>query len=160
LYAHWLTINFRESYDMYACSGILFNHESPLRGTEFVTRKITTGFAAITAGQEECIELGNLDARRDWGFAGDYVEAMALMLQQERAEDYVIAPAMMHSIRSFAEKAAAVIGVNLTWEGAAAEEIGRDSHTGKVWVRVNPAFYRPAEVDQLLGDATKAHTML
>jgi GDPmannose 4,6-dehydratase len=160
LFSHWATVNYRESYGMFACSGILFNHESPLRGSEFVTRKITRAFAAIEAGRQEHVELGNLDAKRDWGFAGDYVEGMYLMLQAETADDYVLATGQTHSIRHFAERAAAAFGWEMVWEGSGVEEVGKDRATGKVRLRVNPQFYRPAEVDILIGNPAKAETRL
>jgi GDPmannose 4,6-dehydratase len=144
LYGHWITVNFRESYDLYACSGILFNHESPRRGLEFVTRKITNAVARIHLGLQDKLLLGNLDARRDWGFAGDYVQAMWLMLQQERAEDYVIATGSAHSVREFVDVAFAAVGIE-DWSP---------------YVEVSPNLFRPAEVDFLLGDATKARTQL
>ncbi len=160
LYGHWITINYRESYDLYACSGILFNHESPLRGPEFVTRKITMGVAAVKAGAQDCIELGNLDARRDWGFAGDYVQGMWRMLQQDKADDFVLASGVTTTIRRFAEMAAAAVDVELAWQGEGVKEVGTDRKTGKVWVRVNPQYYRPAEVDLLIGDPAKAKAKL
>jgi len=160
LYAHWITVNYRESYGIHASSGILFNHESPLRGQEFVTRKITASLARIKYGQQEVLELGNLDAKRDWGFAGDYVEGMWLMLQQDSPDDYVLATGETHSVREFVELAAEVVGFNLVWEGAGQEERGIDLRTGKVIVRVNPEFYRPAEVDLLLGNSEKARSRL
>ena len=144
LYGHWITINFRESYNMYACSGILFNHESPRRGVEFVTRKISLAVARIALGLQDSLTLGNLDAQRDWGFAGDYVEAMWLMLQQEQPEDYVIATGETHSVREFVQAAFAVVGIS-DWER---------------YVRTDPQFLRPAEVDQLIGDAAKARRQL
>jgi GDPmannose 4,6-dehydratase len=160
LYAHWITVNYRESYGIHASSGILFNHESPLRGQEFVTRKITASLARIKYGQQEVLELGNLDAKRDWGFAGDYVEGMWLMLQQDSPDDYVLATGETHSVREFVELAAEVVGFNLVWEGAGQEERGIDLRTGKVIVRINPEFYRPAEVDLLLGNPEKARSRL
>ena len=160
LYAHWLTVNYRESYGMHASSGILFNHESPLRGLEFVTRKITDGLARLRHGQEEAIELGNLDAKRDWGFAGDYVRGMWLMLQQGEADDYILATGETHSVRDFAEQAADAIGFKLAWEGEAEDTRGIDRTTGHVMIRVNPELYRPAEVDMLLGDPSKARDKL
>jgi GDPmannose 4,6-dehydratase len=160
LYAHWITVNYRESYGIHASSGILFNHESPLRGQEFVTRKITASLARIKYGQQEVLELGNLDAKRDWGFAGDYVEGMWLMLQQDSPDDYVLATGETHSVREFVELAAEVVGFDLVWEGAGQEERGIDLRTGKVIVRVNPEFYRPAEVDLLLGNPEKARSRL
>ena len=160
LYGHWITVNYREAYDLYACSGILFNHESPLRGPEFVTRKITMGFAAINAGKQEYIGLGNLDAKRDWGFAGDYIKGMWLMLQQEKAEDYVLATGVTTTIRHFAEMTAKALGIDLAWQGKGLDETGIDRKTGKVWVKINPQYYRPAEVDLLVGDAQKAKDVL
>jgi GDPmannose 4,6-dehydratase len=160
LYGHWITVNYRESFGLHASSGILFNHESPLRGTEFVTRKITLALARIRYGLQEVLELGNLDSKRDWGFAGDYVRAMWLMLQQEQPEDYVIATGQTWTVRSFVEKAAVHAGFDLTWEGENNLTRGIDRKSGKVIVRVNPAFYRPAEVDILIGDPGKAHRQL
>ncbi|MGC8592588.1 GDP-mannose 4,6-dehydratase [Acidithiobacillus sp.] len=160
LYGHWITVNYRESFGLHASSGILFNHESPLRGTEFVTRKITLALARIRHGLQELLELGNLDSKRDWGFAGDYVRAMWLMLQQEQPDDYVIATGQTWTVRSFVEKAAVHAGFDLTWEGENELTRGIDRKSGKVIVRVNPAFYRPAEVDILIGDPGKAHRQL
>ena len=160
LYGHWITVNYRESFGLHASSGILFNHESPLRGTEFVTRKITLALARIRHGLQEVLELGNLDSKRDWGFAGDYVRAMWLMLQQEQPEDYVIATGQTWTVRSFVEKAAVHAGFDLTWEGENGLTQGIDRKSGKVIVRVNPAFYRPAEVDILIGDPGKAQRQL
>jgi GDPmannose 4,6-dehydratase len=160
LYGHWITVNYRESYDLFACSGILFNHESPLRGLEFVTRKITTGFADVRLGHREHLELGNLDAKRDWGFAGDYVDGMWRMLQADSADDYVLATGVTSSIRRFAELTANALGFELEWHGSGETEVGIERKTGKAWVRVNPDFYRPAEVDLLLGDSSKARTVL
>jgi GDPmannose 4,6-dehydratase len=160
LYGHWITVNYRESYGLFACSGILFNHESPLRGVEFVTRKITTGLIDVSLGSRDHLELGNLDAQRDWGFAGDYVEGMWRMLQQEAPDDYVLATGVTTSIRRFAELAAAALDCDLVWQGEAEGEVGIDRKTGKVWVRVNPQFKRPAEVDLLIGDAGKARKVL
>lgn len=160
LFAHWATINYRESFGLHASSGILFNHESPLRGKEFVTRKITLAFARIAAGEQAVLELGNLDAKRDWGFAGDYVEGMWRMLQQETPDDYVLATGETHTIRSFIEHAARHFDWQLEWSGAGADEIGRDRATGKELVRINPKFYRPAEVDLLIGSPAKAETKL
>src|SRR5262245_24142511 len=160
LAAHWSTVNYREAYGLFACSGILFNHESPLRGIEFVTRKITSGLARIREGQQEAIELGNLDAKRDWGFAADYVEGMWRIMQQPEPDDYVLATGATVSVRSFCDLAAAVIGFDLTWEGEGVNTAGIDRHSGKTIIRVNPKFYRPAEVDLLIGDATKARAKL
>jgi len=160
VYAYWITINYRESYQMFACNGILFNHESPIRGETFVTRKITRGVARIKFGLQEKLYLGNLDARRDWGYAADYVEAMWLMLQQPQPDDYVIATGESHSVRECVEKAFKLVDMNIHWEGSGIDEIGRDSHTGKVLVEVDPRYFRPAEVDFLLGDPSKAHKKL
>ena len=160
LYAHWMTVNYRESYGIYGCSGILFNHESPLRGREFVTRKITDAVARIELGKLDCLQLGNLDARRDWGFAGDYVEGMWRMLQQETADDYVLATEETYSVRAFVERAFAVVGRTVTWEGKGAEEKGVDAGTGQVLVEIDPDYFRPTEVDHLCGDASKAHRVL
>ncbi len=156
LYAHWMTINYRESYGMKACCGILFNHESPLRGEEFVTRKITKAFVRVKRGLQEFVELGNLNAKRDWGFAGDYVEAMWRMLQQENHwTDYVVATGETWSIRQFVEQAARCLGYNIGWETRDGTEVGVDRVSGKVLVRTNPRFLRPAEVDLLIGDPAK-----
>lgn len=160
LYAHWMTVNHRESYGMYTCSGILFNHESPLRGLEFVTRKITAGFAQLRHGQLDVLELGNLDAQRDWGFAGDYVQGMWLMLQQQQAEDFMLGTGETQSVRNFVTTAAAVAGYDLVWEGEAENTRGIDRKSGKVLVQVNPKFYRPAEVDLLISDPVKAREKL
>jgi len=159
-YAFYITQNYRESYGMYACNGILFNHESPRRGETFVTRKITRAAARIKLGIQECLYLGNLDAKRDWGFAGDYVEAMWLMLQQERAEDYVIATGETYMVRTFAEKVFERLGMPLEWQGSGEAETGNDRDTGRVVIRIDPKYFRPAEVDLLLGDATKAKRQL
>ncbi len=156
LYAHWLTINYRESYDIFGCSGILFNHESPLRGREFVTRKITDAVAKIHLGKLEHLELGNMDAKRDWGFAKDYVEGMRLMLQHDVADTYVLATNRTETVRDFVEMSFRQTGVDVEWSGSAEDEVGRDSKTGKTVVRINPAFYRPAEVELLIGDPAKA----
>ena len=150
-----LTRNYRESYDLFACSGILFNHESPRRGFEFVTRKITNGLAKIKLGLEDSLSLGNLDAKRDWGFAGDYVEAMWMMLQQEKPKDYVIATGETHTVRNFVENAAKELDINLTWKGEGINEKGYNKNGEKI-IQINPEFYRPAEVQLLLGDASKA----
>ncbi len=156
LYGHWITKNYRESYNMYACSGILFNHESERRGKEFVTRKITDAVARIKLGVQDYLELGNLDAKRDWGHSKDYVKAMWMMLQQEEANDYVIATNETRTVREFVEKAFMVVGMNIIWEGSGVEEVGRDKSTSKIVVRVNPQFFRPAEVELLLGNPKKA----
>jgi GDPmannose 4,6-dehydratase len=159
LYAHWITVNYREAYGIYACNGILFNHESPLRGETFVTRKITRGLSQIKAGIEECLYLGNLDARRDWGHARDYVEMQWLMLQQPAPADYVIATGEQHSVREFVEAAAREIGIALTWKGSGTEETGWDQ-TGRCIVKVDPRYFRPTEVQSLLGDASRAREQL
>lgn len=160
LYAHWITKIYRESYGMFACSGILFNHESPYRGELFVTRKITLGIAAILRGEQQYIAIGNLDSLRDWGYAKEYVEAMWLMLQQDVADDYVIATGEMHTVREFMEEAFALVGIHIIWKGRGIDEIGIDKATGKVLVKVDPAYFRPLEVDLLIGDASKAATTL
>lgn len=160
LYAYWITVNYREAYGLHASNGILFNHESPRRGATFVTRKISRAVAAIQAGRQDCLYMGNIDARRDWGFAGDFVEAMWLMLQQDKPEDFVIATGEMHSVREFIELAFAHAGVTITWRGKGVEETGQDQATGRTLVRIDPQYYRPAEVEQLLGDPTKARTRL
>ena len=160
LYAHWITVNYREAYDMFACSGILFNHESPIRGETFVTRKITRALARIHEGLESCLYLGNLDSLRDWGHARDYVRAQWLILQQPQPEDFVIATGEQHSVRDFLARAAAELGIKVEWRGGGLEEQGVDSGTGRVLVRIDPRYFRPTEVDALLGDATKARTKL
>lgn len=160
LYAHWMTINYRESYGLFASSGILFNHESPLRGIEFVTRKITDAMARLRIGSLDCLELGNLDARRDWGFADEYVEGMWRMLQTATADTYVLATGRTETVRDFVRLAATAAGFTLDFEGSGDSEIARDRQSGRVLVRVNPRFYRPAEVELLIGDATKARTEL
>lgn len=159
-YGHYVTINYRESFGLHASSGILFNHESPLRGPEFVTRKITLGLARIAAGEDYVIELGNLNAKRDWGFAGDYVEGMWLMLQQDKGDDYVLATGVTTSIRDFITLASGTLGIDLDWDGADEKETAINRKTGKQVIVVNPKFYRPAEVDSLIGDATKAREKL
>ncbi len=160
LYSYWIAINYRESYGMYACNGILFNHESPRRGETFVTRKITRAAARIKLGLQDRLYLGNLDASRDWGFAGDYVEAMWLMLQKDKPEDYVIATGVTHTVREFAELAFKEVGVELGWKGRGVHEKGYDSKSGKIIIEVDPRYFRPAEVDILLGDPTKAKSNL
>jgi len=160
LYGHWITKNYRESFGMFACSGILFNHEGERRGKEFVTRKITDAVARIKSGLQDHVELGNMDSKRDWGHAKDYVKAMWLMLQQTEADDYVIATGETRSIRDFVEAAFACIDVNVKWQGKGEDEVGIDEKSGKTVVRVNPMFYRPAEVDLLLGSPTKAEKVL
>lgn len=159
LYAYWITVNYREAYGMYACNGILFNHESPVRGETFVTRKITRALARIKLRLQDCLYLGNLEARRDWGHARDYVQMQWLMLQQDEAEDFVIATGEQHSIREFVEAAAGELAISLSWRGAGADEKGYDEF-GKCIVRVDPHYLRPAEVDSLIGHAAKAHTKL
>ena len=162
LYAYWITINYREAYKIYACNGILFNHESPRRGETFVTRKITQGLTRIDVGLSNCIYMGNLDAKRDWGHARDYVEMQWLMLQQEKPEDYVIATGRMESVRKFIELCAKKLGwgtnnnKSIIWEGEGIKEVGKRSDTEEIVIRVDPKYYRPAEVEQLLGDSTKA----
>jgi GDPmannose 4,6-dehydratase len=160
LYAHWLTVNYREAYDIFACSGILFNHESPRRGKTFVTRKITISVAKIHYGLQEKIVLGNLDAKRDWGYAPDYVKAMWLMLQADQPDDFVIATGEAHTVREFCEKAFAEIGVTLAWKGKGLKEKGVNAKTGKVVVEISPDYFRPSEVDYLLGDASRAKKQL
>lgn len=160
LYGHWIVKNYRESYGMFACSGILFNHESERRGAEFVTRKITIAVAKILAGKQEFVELGNLDASRDWGHSEDYVRAMWLMLQREKADDYVVATGKTHSVREFVKLAFEAAGMELDFHGEGVGECATLRGTGRVLVKVNPHFFRPAEVDMLIGDATKAKTVL
>jgi GDPmannose 4,6-dehydratase len=160
LYAHWLTINYRESYGMHTCSGILFNHESPLRGLEFVTRKITSTLAKIKYGQADILELGNIDAKRDWGFAEDYVKGMHLMLNHHTADDFILSTGQTHSVREFINTAAAIAGFDLEWSGENINEKAVDRQTGKTIIQINEAFYRPAEVDLLLGDSKKARNIL
>ncbi|WP_017454313.1 GDP-mannose 4,6-dehydratase [Herbaspirillum rubrisubalbicans] len=159
LYAYWITVNYRESYGMYACNGILFNHESPVRGETFVTRKITRALSRIKLGLQECLYLGNLDAKRDWGHAKDYVEMQWMMLQQETPEDFVIATGVQYSVREFVDAAAREIDLAITWKGEGVNEKGFDSN-GKCIVAVDPRYFRPAEVETLLGDATKAREKL
>ena len=160
LYAHWMTVNYRESYDIFGSSGILFNHESPLRGREFVTRKITDAVARIALGTQDVLELGNMDAQRDWGFAQEYVEGMWRMLQADAPDTFVLATGRTVPVREFVRMAFAAVGVALDFQGTGEAEVGIDTATGQVRVRVNPAFYRPAEVDLLVGDPTKARTVL
>ena len=160
LYAHWMVINYRQAYDLHASSGILFSHESPLRGMDFVTRKITATLAQIACGSQEMLQLGNVDNARDWGFAGDYVEAMWRMVQQEVADDFVIATGQTHSVRDFVNRAATVMGFDLAWEGHGVDAKGFDSKTGRQIVGVSPHFYRPSEPDPMIGDASKAHRIL
>jgi GDPmannose 4,6-dehydratase len=160
LYAHWITVNYREAYGLYACSGILFNHESPIRGETFVTRKITRSLARIHEGLESCLYLGNLDARRDWGHARDFVQAQWLILQQPEPDDYVIATGEQHSVREFVTQAALRLGITIRWTGQGAAEQGIDTGTGEVVVRIDPRYFRPTEVDTLQGDAGKARSTL
>jgi GDPmannose 4,6-dehydratase len=156
LYAYWVTVNYRESYGLFACNGILFNHESPRRGETFVTKKITKAVARVYQGKQEILYLGNLDAKRDWGYAKDYVECMWLMLQQDRAEDFVIASGETYTVRQFASWAFESVGIDLNWEGSGINEKGVDSRTGQVRVCIDPRYFRPAEVELLWGDASKA----
>jgi GDPmannose 4,6-dehydratase len=160
LYAHWITVNYREAYGLYACNGILFNHEGPTRGETFVTRKITRALARIKLGLQDCLWLGNLEARRDWGHARDYVEAQWLMLQQPEPEDYVIATGVQHSVRDFVDAVGRRLGLAIEWRGSGAAETGVEAANGRVIVRVDPRYYRPAEVDSLLGDGSKARSRL
>ncbi|HBF34341.1 TPA: GDP-mannose 4,6-dehydratase, partial [Candidatus Sumerlaeota bacterium] len=166
IYAYWITVNYREAYDMFACNGILFNHESPLRGETFVTRKITRAVARIKMGLQEKLYLGNLDSLRDWGHARDYVEAQWLILQQEKPEDFVIATGKQYSVRYFVERACAELGIQIEWKGKGVEEVGvatsglPSGRHDNVIVAVDPRYYRPTEVDTLLGDPTKAKTKL
>ena len=160
LFGHWITVNYRESYDIFACSGILFNHESPLRGLEFVTRKITHAAARIKLGLQDELLLGSLDSKRDWGYAPEYVEAMWLMLQQEKPDDYVVATGETHSVREFVETAFERIGINIEWSGKRVKERGMDTKTGRTLVTIAPQFFRPAEVVSLTGDYSKAKEKL
>src|ERR1700676_3065698 len=160
LYAFWITVNYREAYGIYACNGILFNHESPVRGETFVTRKITRGLARIREGLDDCLYLGNLDSLRDWGHARDYVRAQWLMLQQRAAEDYVIATGEQHSVREFIERAAGHMGMKIEWRGAGVHEQGLDANSGRSIVKIDARYFRPTEVDTLLGDPSKARTRL
>lgn len=156
IYGYWITKNYREAYGMYACTGILFNHESPRRGETFVTRKITRVLKAISEGKQEVLTLGNLNAKRDWGHARDFVEAMWLMLQQDQPDDYVVATGVQYSVREFVEQAAPYFGMSIVWQGKGLDEVGIDSNTGLVRVIIDPKYFRPAEVETLLGDASKA----
>jgi GDPmannose 4,6-dehydratase len=160
LYGYWITKNYREAYGMYACTGILFNHESPRRGETFVTRKITQALSKISVGLQDCLYLGNLNARRDWGHAQDFVEAMWLMLQQDEPEDFVIATGVQYSVKDFVDEAAPYFGMKIVWMGEGLNEIGYDLNTKKEVIRVDPKYFRPAEVESLLGDATKAKEKL
>jgi GDPmannose 4,6-dehydratase len=159
MYAYWITVNYREAYGIYACNGILFNHESPLRGETFVTRKITRALARIKLGAQDCLYLGNLEAKRDWGHARDYVEMQWMMLQQDKPEDFVIATGVQYSVREFVDAAAQELGMQLSWEGSGVDQKAKDA-SGKVVVAVDPRYFRPAEVETLLGDPTKAKTKL
>ena len=160
VYAYWITVNYREAYDMFACNGILFNHESPLRGETFVTRKITRGLSRIREGLDDVLYLGNLDSLRDWGHARDYVEAQWLMLQQDRPEDFVIATGKQYSVREFVERAGSRLGMRIEWRGSGVDEQGFDPQDGRVVVKVDPRYFRPTEVETLLGDASKAKARL
>lgn len=160
VYAHWITVNYREAYGLYACSGILFNHESPLRGETFVSRKITRALTRIKVGLQDALYLGNLDARRDWGHARDYVRAQWLMLQQETPDDFVIATGKQHSVREFVVAAGALLNLNIDWRGVGVDEVGVDTGTGRTLVRIDPRYFRPTEVDTLLGDPSKARAKL
>ena len=160
LYGYWITKNYREAYGMYACTGILFNHESPRRGETFVTRKITQALSRISVGLQDCLYLGNLNAKRDWGHAKDFVEAMWLMLQQDEPDDYVIATGTQYSVKDFVEEAAPYFDMKIVWEGEGLDEVGIDTNTGKTVIKVDPKYFRPAEVETLLGDASKAKEKL
>jgi len=160
LYGYWIVRNYREAYGMHASNGILFNHESPRRGENFVTRKVTLGLARIKAGLQETLSMGNIDSKRDWGYALDYVEMMWMMLQRDEPEDFVVATGESHTVRQFIDAAARIAGYSIEWEGSGPEEVGRDAKTGKVIVDIDPRFYRPAEVDLLLGDPAKAKQLL
>ncbi|HMB89298.1 MAG TPA: GDP-mannose 4,6-dehydratase [Rhodothermales bacterium] len=160
LYAYWITVNYREAYNIFACNGILFNHESPLRGETFVTRKITRAVARISLGMQDTLYLGNLEARRDWGHARDFIEGMWLMLQEDTPQDYVLATGETHTVRSFCEKAFAAVGISVVWEGEGVETKGHHSETGATIVAIDPSYFRPTEVDLLLGDATRAREEL
>lgn len=160
LYAYWITVNYRHAYGLHASNGILFNHESPIRGETFVTRKISRAVAAIESGQQDTLFIGNLNARRDWGHARDYVEGMWMMLQQQVPDDYVLATGETHSVREFCERAFAVVGRRIRWQGEGRDEVGVDDASGKIVIRVDPRYFRPTEVDVLLGDASKARTRL
>jgi GDPmannose 4,6-dehydratase len=157
LYGHWITKNYRESYGIFACNGILFNHESERRGEDFVTRKITKGIGKILRGEQDCISLGNIDSKRDWGHAKDYVEGMWLMLQADKPDDYVLATGETHSVREFIEVAFRCANIDIVWEGEGINEVGTDKKTGRVLVKINPDFFRPAEVELLVGNYKKAN---
>ena len=160
LFGHWMTINYREAYDIFACSGILFNHESPLRGEQFVTRKITIGLSKIKLGLQDCLELGNLDSKRDWGYAEDYVEAMFLMLQHDKPDSYVISTGETYSVKDFINAACDELKMDISWEGQGLDEVAIDQKSGQTIIKINPKYYRPTEVDILLGDSTKAKKTL
>lgn len=160
LYAYWIVVNYREAFDLYACNGILFNHESPRRGETFVTRKITMAAARIKLGLQESLYMGNIDALRDWGYAGDYVEAMWLMLQQEKADDFVIATGEMHTVREFIERSFSRLDISIEWNGSGVDEVGIDSKSGKEIIKIDPKYFRPTEVEQLLGNPAKAKEQL
>ena len=160
LYAYWITVNYREAYNMHASNGILFNHESPIRGETFVTRKITRAVAAIATGRQECLYLGNLDAKRDWGHARDYVEGMWRIVQQKTPDDFVLATGEAHSVREFVEAAFAEVGRSIAWRGRSVDEVGVDERSGRILVRIDPRYFRPTEVDYLLGDPSKAREKL
>ena len=160
LYGHWMTINYRESYNIFASTGILFNHESPLRGLEFVTRKITDAVSRIYHGKQDYFEIGNMDAKRDWGFAKEYVEGMRLILQQDKPDNFVLATNETHTVREWIETCFSYINTEIEWSGNGDSEIGKDKKTGKVRVKVNPDFYRPSEVEILIGDYSKAKEIL
>jgi GDPmannose 4,6-dehydratase len=159
-YAYWITVNYREAYGLFACNGILFNHESPVRGETFVTRKVTRGLARIHEGLDQCLYLGNLDARRDWGHARDYARAQWLMLQQDAPDDFVIATGKQHTVREFVEQAAQCLGYSIKWRGEGVDEQGVDCGSGRVLVRIDPRYFRPVEVDSLVGDGSRARTQL
>jgi GDPmannose 4,6-dehydratase len=160
LYAYWIVVNYRESYGMYACNGILFNHESPIRGETFVTRKVTRAAARIKCGLQDKLYMGNIDSKRDWGFAGDYVELMWLMLQQEKADDYIMATGVTTTVRDFITMAFSEAGIKINWQGEGVNEKGIDTNTGKILVEIDPRYFRPAEVDILIGDPSKAFSQL
>ena len=160
VFSHHICVNYREAYNMFICNGILFNHESPRRGKTFVTKKVVEGLVDIKFGKRETLFLGNLEAKRDWGYAKEYVEAMWLMLQQETPNDYVVATGETHTVREFVEHTAKLLGMELVWEGEGLQEVGKDMHTGKTIIKIDPAYYRPTEVDLLLGNATKAEKIL
>lgn len=160
VYGYWITVNYRESYNIFASNGILFNHESPRRGRTFVTRKITRGLARVKLGLDDALYLGNLEAKRDWGYAKDYVEAMWMMLQHDKGDDFVVSTGEMHSVREFIEETSKCIDIDLEWRGQGQDEVGIDRKTGKEIVKIDPKYFRPAEVDQLLGDSTKATQIL